>query len=68
MLCEPGSYVSVRLSEMLLGDKIMYILGQIQGYVYQVTEWKVELNSAGPWKRKKAVKEIYWYRLWVPRT
>lgn len=21
-----------------------------------------------PKKRKKAVKEIYWYRLWVPRT
>lgn len=22
----------------------MYIVGQIQGYVYQVTEWKVELQ------------------------
>lgn len=31
----------------------MYILGQIQGYVYQVTEWKVELQFSWSLHKKK---------------
>lgn len=31
----------------------MYILGQIQGYVYQVTEWKVELQFSWSLEKKK---------------
>lgn len=33
----------------------MYILGQIQGYVYQVTEWKVELQFSWSLHKKKDV-------------
>lgn len=31
----------------------MHILGQVQGYVYQVTEWKVELQFSWSLEKNK---------------
>lgn len=36
----------------------MHILGQVQGYVYQVTEWKVELQFSWSLEKKGSERDI----------